>query len=78
MSSVNDIQTKRLQGTSVQQMWEILRAHEIRLNNISEFLDTENSQIDVEQHVLGLKGVKNTNVRKTRGKNVTINVGEEN
>ena len=77
--------TKTLQGTSIQQMWEILRAHELRINSIAEFLDSEVEtpdveKTDVEKHVSGLKdGGKIGNVKRGRGgKNVTLNVTGEN
>tara|TARA_R110002073_G_scaffold336527_1_gene534741 strand:- start:10200 stop:10454 length:255 start_codon:yes stop_codon:yes gene_type:complete len=76
---------KNLQGTPSQQMWEILRAHELRINAITEHLklvdeETDVDVTDVEKHVSGLKGnVKNSSVKKGRGgKNVTLSVSEEN
>lgn len=79
--------TKNLPGTIIQQMWQILRAHEIRLNDItSHFNDADDADdtydadesdeqedlTPVEKHVSTLKG------GKKKGKNVTLNIVEEN
>jgi len=40
MSNSNGLRsTKQLQGSTIQQMWQILRAHEIRLNGVSDYLE---------------------------------------
>ena len=73
--------TKNLPGTIIQQMWQILRAHEIRLNDITghfnDAYDTDESDeqehlTPVEKHVSTLKG------GKKKGKKVTLDIVEEN
>lgn len=88
MSSLQE--SKTLQGTTIQQMWQILRAHEIRLNDISDYLkeqsklynadssDLENEG-DLDEKTLVRKHVSTLNgSKKTRGKNVTLDIVEEN